>query len=197
MTSVSHHHHTFNNLSRMDNDACDRSQQTIQNVHAANYMLTNMRPECPMVSAIELATSQPSINFTGSHQVGIGGCNIDTNSDILMNTISKPACKISLLQRPFLTVPFLGRGKSDPILEAQLQQGELSGQRKSISQLSEISYENYQRIPLIPALQATVTNPSNLVESAAHEGWIRGGLPSRELTRDKDYEKSHTSTQYI
>ena len=32
-----------------------------------------------------------------------------------------------------------------------------------------------------------IQNPANLVEGVANEGWIRGGLPSRELTRDMDY----------
>ena len=36
-----------------------------------------------------------------------------------------------------------------------------------------------------------------LVEGVAAEGWIRGGVPSRELTRDKDYATTHTKTQYI
>ena len=46
-------------------------------------------------------------------------------------------------------------------------------------------------------LQATVTNPSNLIESVAADGWIRGGLPARELTRDQDFINNHTKRQYI
>ena len=34
-----------------------------------------------MSNPINFATSQPNINYTGSHEVGIGGCNIDTNSN--------------------------------------------------------------------------------------------------------------------
>ena len=40
---------------------------------------------------------------------------------------------------------------------------------------------------MLPSLQATITNPANLIENIAAEGWIRGGLPSRDLARDKDY----------
>jgi len=54
----------------------------------------------------------------------------------------------------------------------------------------------HQNTPMIPSLQATITNPSNLVEGVAAKGWIRGGLPSRELTRDSDYSVAHTDTQY-
>ena len=37
-----------------------------------------------------------------------------------MPSLSKPKCKISLIQRPFSTVPYLGRGKSNPVLESHL-----------------------------------------------------------------------------
>ena len=40
---------------------------------------------------------------------------------------------------------------------------------------------------MIPSLNNTIQNPANLIEQIAADGWIRGGLPSRELTRDQDY----------
>ena len=78
-------------------------------------MTENYYPFCPMNKAIEFATNQPNVNYTGSHQVGINGCNVDTNSELKYTKISKPACKISLLQRPYLTVPYLGKGIFDQI----------------------------------------------------------------------------------
>ena len=39
---------------------------------------------------------------------------------------------------------------------------------------------------LVPSLKASIQNPANLCEGIAAEGWIRGGLPSRELSRDQD-----------
>ena len=188
------HDYTFCNMGRIGNDSV-HGQQNIQNVGAANHMYRTT-DQCQWVLRLS-STSQPNVNFGGSHQVGVGGCNVDANSQLLMTNITKPACKISLWERPFLTVPFLGRGKSNPVLESQLQQGEVVGEKKSANQLSEVSYESYQRVPLIPSLQATVSNPHNLVEGVAADGWIRGGLPSRELTRDKDYAQTHTDTQYI
>jgi hypothetical protein len=50
---------------------------------------------------------------------------------------------------------------------------------------------------MLPSLKSTVTNPANLVEGVAAEGWVRGGLPSRELVRDQDYAQTHTKKQYI
>ena len=179
--------YTLNQGTRIGNDMCDHSQQTIQNSTASTYMLNNYRSACPMNNAIEFATSNLDVNYKGSQQVGIGGCNIDKNSELLMPSLSKPRCRISLIQRPFSTVPYLGRGNSNPVLESQIQQGELANNRKSITQSTELSYMKYHNTPMIPSLQSTINNPANLVEGAADKGWIRGGVPSRELARDKEY----------
>ena len=119
---VSVYDYTFNQQTRIGDDSCDLSQENLQYNAAAQYMLENYRTQCPMSNAVKFATNQPAINFTGSHQVGINGCNIDTNSKLLHDPLTKPACKISLFQRPFATVPFLGRGKSNVVLESQLIQ---------------------------------------------------------------------------
>ena len=196
MASVSNY--IFNNMGRIGNDNCDQSQRNIQNVAQANWTLTNMMSEsCSMNQGIDFAlTAGPGVNFTGSHQVGIGGCQIDTNSDLLIDRIMRPACRVSLFQRPFATVPFMGRGSANPTLESQLQQGDQIQNKKSINHLSEKSYINHHHTPMIPSLASSVTNPANLVEGAAAEGWIRGGLPSRDLTKDQDYFTQHTRTQY-
>jgi len=188
--------YTFNKTTRIGDDQCDKSQQNIQNSQAATYMLDNFRPACPMSKAVDFATSQLDVNYSGSHQVGINGCNIDENSELSMSDLSKPKCRISLQERPFLTVPYLGKGKSNPVLESQLQQGDFGSSRKSVNPSSEVCYMGYSQTPMIPSLQATINNPSNLIEGAAAEGWIRGGLPSRELTHDKDYNTKHTPNQY-
>jgi hypothetical protein len=187
MAAASVYDYTFYKPTRISDDLPDVSQRTIQNAQYSTYMLDNFRPSCPMKSAIDFATSLPNVNFTGSHQVGIGGCNIDENSSLLLTDMSKPKCRISLMQRPFVTVPFLGRGQCNPILEAQMQQGDAANNRKSINPTSEVSYIQYSHTPMLPSLEATITNPANLIENVAANGWIRGGLSSRELTRDKDY----------
>jgi hypothetical protein len=187
----------FNNITRIGDDAGDLSQKNIQNSSAATYMLDNYRPSCPMTSAIDFATSQLNVNYTGSHQVGINGCNIDENSSLLLTGLLKPKDRIMLMQRSFATVPFLGRGRSDIITESQMQQGDFANNRKSVNPTSEISHMTYRNTPMIPSLHATITNPANLIEGVAAEGWIRGGVPSRELTRDKDYTERHDANQYV
>jgi hypothetical protein len=102
-----------------------------------------------------------------------------------------------LFQRPFATVPYLGRGAVNPVIEAQIQQGEMSINKRSVNTLSEKSYMKYSHTPLLPSVKERITNPANSVEGVAYEGWVRGGVPSRELTRDTDYFTQHTKNQYV
>jgi hypothetical protein len=187
MASV--YNYNFYQSSRLGFDRTDFSQQTLQNAEYANYMLDGFRPSCPLSNAIDFATSQPNINFTGSFQTSIGGSNINENSQLLINDLSRGKCRIMLTQRPYSTVPYLGRGKCDPLLESQIQQGDFANNKKSINPSSEVCYLQYSQTPLLPTLKSTISNPANLIENNAAEGWIRGGLPSRELARDKDYNE--------
>ena len=89
----------FNNLSRIGDDSCAMSTRNVQNVESGSYMLQNyFSADCTMRNGLALALSQPSINFTGSHQVGVGGCNIDENSSLLIDQgINKPKCICQVL----------------------------------------------------------------------------------------------------
>ena len=112
----------FDQTTRIGTDACDQSQQSLQNKGNINYMMATYRPMCPSNDIVSFATRQPNINFSGSNRVGIHGCNIDTDSDLMIRDMSNSKCRISLLERPYLTVPYLGKGKGNPTLESQLQQ---------------------------------------------------------------------------
>lgn len=190
---------TFDNISRIGNDSSCIDQQTIQNIGYGNYTLQNyFASDCSMKKPIEFAVTQPGIFYNGGYQVGAGGCNIDSSSKLQIGSIqTHPRCHIDLFQRPFATVPYLGRGSVNPVVESQIQQGELSTNRKSVSNLGEKSFIKYSNTPLLPSVKNRINNPSFSVEGVASSGWIRGGIPSRELTRDKDYFTTHTDTQYI
>ena len=66
-------------------------------------------------------------------------------------------------------------------------QGGYTGDKKSCKILMEKTHKINQ--DLVPSLKASIQNPANLCEATAADGWIRGGLPSRELSRDQDYFK--------
>ena len=58
-----------------------------------------------MSKAIDFATQQPNVFYNGSHEGGIKGCEIEANNELKFSHINRPACKISLNARPYLTVP--------------------------------------------------------------------------------------------
>lgn len=190
--------YTFNNLSRLGLDSCCIDQNTIQDVAACNYMTQNyFASDCSMRNTVDLATSQIGVNYKGTQNVAIGGCNINDSSDLQIGTVNcHPKCRIDLFHRPFATVPFLGRGSVNPVMESQIQQGEQIVNKRSVNTLSEKSYIKYHQTPLLPAVQERINNPAHQIENVASDGWVRGGVPSRELTRDTDYFNKHTKYQY-
>ena len=184
MTNITDYY--FNNMSRIGNDNCDTTQRNIQNMNSSNLRLTNYySDDCNMNNALAFALGAPNINYNGSHQVGIGGCNIDTNSDLLIDPITRPPCRISLFQRPFATVPYLGRGQVDPETELMLKQGDQESNRRTNTALSEKSSINRIYTPMIPSLVNSMNNPKKCIENSASKNWVRGGIPSRELIRDQ------------
>ena len=187
--------YVFDKMARIGNDSCGLSQKNVQNINAGNYMVQNFfSSDCTMARPIEFATSQPGIFYEGGHQTGAGGCNIDINSQLLNGSMSThPRCKISLNERPFITVPYLGRGECNPLLESKLIQGDMTINKRSVNLLSEQCYSNYLNYPLIPSIASTVTNPSNLIEGVAADGCVRGGIPSREMSREKAYASCNYS----
>ena len=189
------HNYIFNNLSNIADDTCGISERDMQNNEFGSYSTTNYFLKwCGMKTPIDFATQQPNIFYNGGfgNYCGAGGCNINSDSNLKIGSIqTHPKCRISLQQRPFVTVPYLGRGPPRPTLESKLQQGTYTDEMKSCKTIMSKSFQDYAVTPLIPSLQATIQNPANLVEGVAARGWIRGGLPSRELTRDEDYLERH------
>ena len=154
MATVSNY--TFFNNSRIENDNCSIDQRNVQNMNSSNYMLENYYPSCPMNNAIKFATNQPSVFYSGSHQLGINGCNVNTNSELKLTNLTRSKCKINLLERPFLTVPYLGRGSCNVDLESQILQGDMLINKKSVNTTSETSHIKYRHYPLIASIETTM-----------------------------------------
>ncbi len=184
----------FDNLTRIGNDTCGINARDVQNNNYGSYITTNyFTGHGTMKRAIEFATQQPNMFYkSGTGSCSVGGCNIDSESDLKIGTIqTNPRCRISLQERPFITVPYLGRGPPKPELESKILQGSSINELKSCKTITEESFDNYNLTPQIPEIKDTIQNPNNLIESSAAEGWIRGGLPSRELTRNNNYVKNN------
>lgn len=175
----------FDNTTRLGVDSCVIDQRSIQNTQSCNYQLQNyFLAECSMKQPIEFATSQPAINYKGGH-LGAGGCNVDVNSDLLLGSVqTHPRSKVELYQRPYSTIPYLGRGSADSVDESRLQQGERETNRRSVNRLSEQTYMNHSTTPLLSSINDRISNPANSIEEVASSNWVRGGIASRDANRD-------------
>jgi len=170
----------FEQLTRLGADDAGITQDVLQNKHFADHHMQSFyAQECTMRRPIEFATSQVNVNYSAAggrgNQCGIGGCNIDENNALMFGTQTHPKCRISLFQRPFVTIPYLGRGPGNCAMESQLQQSNGYVNRKTVNTSSEVSYIPLSNYPLIPSLKETITNPQYLVEE-----WQRGGVSTRK-----------------
>ena len=171
--------YTFNNGARIGSDNTDKTQINLMNTKYNNYFSESRSDD-----HVNFATSQPAIMFSGAPggaSAGVTANTVDVDSYFTIKRENGRSLeKLSLQQRAFVSVPYLGRGSCDPVLESQLKQGDMVANKKSVSTVSEQSYMNNQMYPLIDSIKDTITNPKYLVQEAALDGWTRGGSNSRK-----------------
>ena len=63
--------------------------------------------------------------------------------------------------------------------------------KKSCKLITEKNF-GHTNVELVPSLKETIQNPNNLIEDVASSGWIRGGLPSRELKENGLFQTKTT-----
>ena len=170
----------FQNLGRTDD--IDTTVQNLENQRYAEHVLSNFHLETPTTQHVDFATSQLSVLYTGvAEGTGLNGDVVDFESTLnIQKTQERPLEKIQLFQRPFTTVPFMGRGFCPPILESQLLQGETTYQQKSVGTIMESSFLPLSIYPVDQNMQTHVSDTKYTVEEAALDGWVRGG----SITRD-------------
>jgi len=185
--------YTFHNTDRIGTDSTDQTQRNITNTQYANYMLTDHFSKKVSNDHVKFAVQQPTMTFNGlTNGNGISANNVDNESLLLLKSEQQRALeKLQLFERPFKSVPYLGRGSCDPALESQLQHGELSSDKKSVSTVMEKSFAAYSLYPTNNKMEEQVNDASNTVEEAALDGWIRGGASTREMSMNDDMQKNN------
>jgi len=128
----------FDKMSRIGVDEIDTTNRTIQNTQASSYMLENYLQTMPLKQTRQLAMSQPNIFYNGSPKGGINGNFINESSVLQISNISKPKERVELQQRLFSTVPYLGKGPSNPVIESFMQHGDINLNKKSLDPNSEL-----------------------------------------------------------
>ena len=167
----------FNNVDRIEDDSTTLTQRTLQNDRYSNYTTMNYFSNIANDEPIRFATSQPAIIPVGVMGSGVGGNNVDGESLLLLKTDQERALgRLNLMERQFLTVPYLGRGSVDPALELRLLEGEPMGEKKSVSTVTAQSFMGYT---MHPSSKEMEEKSGIHIEESAMKGWVRGGSATR------------------
>jgi hypothetical protein len=183
----------FNNMGHIGQDSVDETQRNVSNTRFASWTLSNYFSQNVSDGHVQFATQMPTVMFSGSMLgSGLNGQLVDVDSKLIYGAENERSLeKLSLVERPFLTVPYLGRGSCDPALESQLQMGELVSDKKSVSTIMDKSFSNYSLYPLDSKMQEYVKNPANTVQEVAMSGWVRGGVLTRNMSADDDFKNNN------
>lgn len=175
-------HHT----SRSHDDQCFQELYTLQSMGPGDYQVANhFDCDTTIKNTINNATENVMMHFKNGHDVGCGV--IDESSKLRVGATRKfPKCPNQLFTRPFLTIPYMGRGAGNMDLESQITPGDMTRVKRSVNTLSGVTIPNYFT-PLVPHLQHNVQNPEHIVTEVVDAAWVRGGSNSRNVIRDADY----------
>ena len=187
-TNQNYSDYMFNKNDRIGLDQVDNTQQNLQNTRFANHMLSNYFSESITPNEIHFATSQPVMVLNGlTNGNGLNGQIVDYDSMLSIHAKQeRPLDKLSLNQRPFVTIPYLGKGSVDPDLESQLLQGETVFEKKSVSTIMDKSFMAYTTYPVDDHMRKHIDTAAHVAEDSALSGWVRGGVPTR-VANDEVY----------
>ena len=162
----------------------------IQSQGPGYYTMENMFGcGCELKDARDVQLSQPMINFEGGKGwIGEKGCLVDVDSKLRedKDQLTDKRYIRQLIERPHLTTANLVKGYFDVDVESVIRPGNFASDDKACNSLSGVTIGNYFT-PMIPKLQDEVQNPVHIIPEDSMQSWVRGGLPSRQMQRNKDY----------
>jgi hypothetical protein len=170
-------------FTRVRDDPFNHNFQNKETVSPGAYQVNNMYPS--LATAERIAYEQPIVPERDGF--GWSAASIDIDSSLRnhgLQTLS-PHCPVRgrTQARPFVTVPYMGRGKGDTNVESRLFMPDFVRQTKDCGTISDATYEN-QFTPMIPHLAKNIQDSRHLIQEDAAPGWINGGIPSRQWVRD-------------
>ena len=156
--------------------------------------------DCGLKEAKDIQVSQPGIHLKGS--VGWGGekgCLVDTDTNLRQNKerLTNKNEIYQITERLFKTTPSLTKGYFNVDVESVIRPGNFTTDQRPCGPLSGVTLGN-QFTPMIPKLKEEIQDSNHIIPEDSKQDWVRGGLPTRQMIRNKDYlrrcqEKSMTS----
>ena len=160
-------------MGRMGADPVDNTQRTLQNTRFANYTVSSFHPTNTSDEQVRFSSDVPTMIVSTT---GVSSSVIDDHSFLLHDFEPRSVDKLSLQQRPFITIPFLGRGNVDPDVETNLLVGENANMKRSEHTIMDKSFMPYSQHILE---DSQVNDPNGTIQELAMDGWYRGGINTR------------------
>lgn len=175
------------------NDQCFDEGERKQNNNINDYMLSNYSGcDCKLDNVIDIANKNRGITIKDGH--GISNCNIDDDSVLRIGNVERHYKSTQqLFPRPFMTSPFILRGEPKPDIESRILS---SIQNVRHGQMQNFNEENVYT-PLNDALAANVQNPIHIIPELVSNTWVRGGLSTRQIVQDNDYQQRTTDSDVV
>jgi hypothetical protein len=177
------------NRARLREDGCYIDTRYKQSERPGLYQITNFHDcDCEAPHTKQVSLEQPIILHRDGHGwTSIKGCNVDNDSDLRnARNLTNPRLIQQLYQRPYLSVPYMGRGVGDVCQETYLRPGEATYQSRPCNNLAGIHIEQ-QYLPQLPCISENIQNPIHIIPEDNDQAWLRGGQPSRQVIRNTDY----------
>ena len=178
---------------KLIDDVCYESGENKQNNNINDYMLSNYAScECNLENVLKTSTNNRGITIKDGY--GISECNIDKDSLLREGKVNRHyKSELQLFPRPYLTTPLVNRGKFKPNLESKLLNSIM------VKKHRQMQYVNEENIftPLVPNLQRNVQAPRHIIQESVRRDWVRGGIPSRDITKQNDYMNRSTDSDVI
>ena len=164
---------------------CDddtKTVDTIQSLSPADHILKDYNNTYSN-NYMNVASNCPTVNFDNGF--GLNPKYIDDELRIGKLGIHKGDTN-QLFTRPFLTIPYMGKGNHFVDNESDLMNQETTLQSKQCNSLSGVFLKN-QFTPLVPNLKDNIQNTTNIIPEDSRNDWVRGGIDTTQIRKDIDY----------
>ena len=167
-------------------DKCFIDIDTRQSIGPGNYGVTNLYDcECLIPDVMKNATDNVCIPFKNGNDVA--PCVIDESSKLRWGLQKKyPKCNQQLLERPYKTIPYMGRGILHVDQDTELKFAEDTKIKRSSNTLSGITIPHVFT-PQIDHINFNIQRDIHIIQESVDPSWRRGGIDTQLIVRDYDY----------
>jgi hypothetical protein len=169
----------FNNYTSIGTDKCEKDSRDVGNKKMADYHL--IRPgHSTSASTGHLADVGLNLQRTG---------NVFSNGE--QNKLADTSKASRLLNtRPFVTMPFMGAGNTsivNPDKDSKLRYSSISTRKKEFNP-APVKSKTYRPMPMLSHIRKEIQDPVHIIPT----NWQRGGIDTRNYSREADYTREHS-----